>query len=150
MEKMFDFYAIILYNLCEGTDNTINTMGSGMDNPIFSKGVCVLTDYAGRHLELGEGTWKVHIVVDKKREYFRYQFDKIVLTLLSPDRIIEDSAEKDVFHYEKFFNEFFILNTVLQQAYIYVVANWKTLRIRTILANKKQRTKGKVIWTAPK
>jgi len=117
-----------------------------MENPIFNKGICILTDHEGRQLELSEKTWKIHIIIENKREYFRYQFDKIVLTLLSPDRIIEDSKEKDVFHYEKFFDDFYILNTVLQQAYVYVIANLKTLRIRTVYANRKQRTKGKVVW----
>jgi hypothetical protein len=125
-------------------------MDSGTDKPIFNNGICVLTDYKGRHFELSERTWKVHIITENKREYFRYQFDKIILALLSPDRIIEDSKEKDVVHYEKYFDNFHILNTVLQQAYVYVVANVKTLRVRTIYANKKQRTKGRVIWPTGK
>ncbi|MBN1796713.1 MAG: hypothetical protein JW804_08570 [Sedimentisphaerales bacterium] len=121
-------------------------MSSGKNKPIFHDGVCNLADLEGRNIELKEETWENHIIKENKREYFRYQFDKIILTLQSPDRIVNDSKEKDVVHYEKHFDDFYILNTVLQQAYVYVIVNWKTLRIRTVYADRKQRTKGKVIW----
>lgn len=120
-----------------------------MDKPIFNKGVCILTDHEGRQLELTKRTWE-HIVTENKRRYFLSQFNKIILTLLSPDRTTKDSKEKDVFHYEKYFDDFYILNTVLQQTYVYVIVNLKTLRVRTVYANKRQRTKGKVVWPTGK
>ncbi len=121
-------------------------MCTGKKNPIFKNEVCIITDIEGRKLELRRNTWEVHILGEHKRDYFRYQFDKIILTVKQPDRIIKDSKEENVVHYEKHFNDFGILNTVLRQAYIYVIANWQTMRIRTIYANNKQRTKGKVLW----
>ena len=68
------------------------------------------------------------------------------MTVEQPDRIIDDSKEKNVVHYEKFFEEFFIMDSIYRRMYLYVIANWKTTRIRTIYINPKQRTKGKVIW----
>ena len=121
-------------------------MSSRIDSPIFNDGICIITDFEGRNLELNQTTWKNHILGEHKRDYFRNQFSKIILTIEQPDRIIDDSKEKNVVHYEKIFEEFFIMDSIHRRMYLYVIANWKTMRIRTIYINPKQRTKGKVIW----
>ena len=112
-------------------------MATRKEEPTFEKGVCILTGHDGQCLELNESTWNDHIIRDSGRAYFRGQFGKIQLTARSPDRIISDAIEKNVVHYEKFFVDFCILNSIRQEAYLYVIANCKTLRVRTIYLNYK-------------
>lgn len=121
------------------------SLGSWMDKPIFNNGICVLTDYNGRKFELSEKTWTGHIINDNKRAHLRSQFDKVILALQKPDRLIADSRQRNVVHYEKFFNDFYVLSTALKPAYLYVLVNRKTLRVITVYESKRQRTKGRVL-----
>ena len=116
-----------------------------MKKPLFKNGICVITDYEGRELGLLERTWS-HIVRDRQRKYFYSQFNKIAQTLESPLRVFESQAEKNVVIYERFFDDFYITNTVLGRTYVYVVVNWKTARIRSAYVNPRRRRQGKVIW----
>ena len=109
-----------------------------MNEPTFKKGVFVIHGYKKCAFELTEYTW-LHIVRDRSRFYFRDHFEKIVLTLQKPDRILKSPAEKDVVSYEKRFDDFYIDNTVLGRTYIYVLVNKSTKRIRTIYTNPKQK-----------
>lgn len=116
-----------------------------MNKPVFKDGICVITDYQGRQLSLLERTWS-HIIRDRNRKYFYSQFDKIARTLESPLRVFESQQEKNIVIYEYFFDDLYITNTVLGRAYVYVVVNWKTARIRTAYTNPSKRRHGKVIW----
>jgi hypothetical protein len=111
----------------------------------FKHGVLKLRDYANRNLELSQRAWK-HIIEDRGRDYFERLFDNIVLTLASPDEVRESTKEKNVVIYERFFDDFYVANTVLGRAYINVVVNWSTGIIRTVYPSQNKRQKGKIVW----
>lgn len=119
-----------------------------MIEPSFKNGEYTITDNQGNELTLSERTWLQHIIKDRGRGYFKSQFSKIVQTVKAPDRIIRSKAEKNVVIYERFFDDFYITNTVLGRVYISVFANWKTKRIRTVHTSPRKRKKGEIIWEA--
>ena len=116
-----------------------------MSKPIFQKGKIVVEAHGGLKIEIPERQWK-HIIQERNRRYFQNQFDKIAQTLSDPDRKIKSKKQKNVFIYERFFDDFYIQNTVLGHAYIYVVVNTKTERLNTAYADRSQQTKGMVVW----
>ena len=117
-----------------------------MSEPTFKKGVYIIRGRKKSVFELTEYTW-LHIVKDRSRFYFRDHFEKIVLTLQKPDRILKSPKEKEVVSFEKQFDDFYINNTVLGRAYIYVLVNNSTNRIRTIYTNPTQK-RWEQIWPA--
>ena len=121
-----------------------------MVEPVFINSECSITDNQGHVLVLSEKTWLQHIVKDKGRGYLKRQFEKVTETVESPERIIKSRAEKNVVIYERLFDDFFITNTVLGRAYLFVVANWKTGRIRTGYTNPNKQKQGKVLWEIQK
>lgn len=117
-----------------------------MAKPVFKNNECSITDNQGHVLVLSKKTWLQHIVKDKGRGYLTNQFDKVTKTVESPERIIKSRAEKNIVIYERFFDDLFITDTVLGRAYLFVIANRKTGRIRTVYANPKKYKQGKVLW----
>jgi len=115
-----------------------------MGKPEFKDGKSIIIDYAKRKLELPEYTWN-HIIKERKRSYFERFFDKVVQTLREPTQVRESTQEKNIVIYQRFFDDFYISDTVLGQAYIEVVVNWKTTRIRTAYQSRKKRQKGKLL-----
>lgn len=120
-----------------------------MAKPEFKDGTLILEDYAGRKLCLPEQTWK-HIVEEKGRDYFERFYDKFVETLKNPSQVRQSTKEKNVVIYEKLFDDFYIANTVLSRAYLSVVVNWSTNRIRTAYPSIRKRQKGKLLWPTTK
>lgn len=120
-----------------------------MAKPEFQDGSYIIEDYAGRKLELSERTWK-HIVVERNRDYFEHLFDKIVKTVKKPAQVRKSTQENNVVIYERFFDDFYICNTVLGRAYVNVVANWNTNIIRTAYPSRTKRQKGQLIWPLKK
>ena len=116
----------------------------GRPEPKFKNGICVITDYAKRNLELPKYTWN-HIIQEKRRDYFEPLFGKIVDTLRKPDVVKKSSKEENVVIYERRFDDFYITDTFLARAYVNVIVNWKTRRIRTVYPSKK-RKRGRIIW----
>lgn len=102
-----------------------------MAKPEFKRGSITITDYSGRKLRLFKRAW-THIIQERNRVYFERQFDKIIKTVKQPSQVRASAKEKNVVIYEKFFDDFYITNTVLGRAYVDVVANWKTNVIRTV------------------
>jgi len=104
-------------------------------SPQFINGVLKVKTFEGRIFELRETTWFDHILKDRSREYLRDHFDKILETLKEPDYILQSPAEGQVVSYVKYFTDFRIWNTVTAMAYLYVLVNLSTDRIRTIYTN---------------
>jgi len=115
-----------------------------MGKPKFKAGKCIIVDYANRELELLESTW-AHIVQERGRVYFERLFDKLVATLEKPVAVKKSSKIADVVIYERFFDDFYITNTVLGRAFVNVVVNWKTRKILTAYPSRK-RKRGRIIW----
>ena len=121
-----------------------------MAKPIFTDSECRITDNQGHVFTLSEKTWSQHIVKDRGRGYLEHQFEKVVQTVASPERIIQSKQEKNVVIYEREFDDLFITDTVFVRAFVYVVANWKTGRVRTVYTNPSRRQQGQVIWEIQK
>lgn len=115
-----------------------------MSQPKFQAGKCIILDYARRELELPKSAWE-HIIKDRGRVYFERFFDKIELTLKNPKTVKKSSKMENVVIYERFFDDFYITNTVLGHTYVNVVVNWKTKRILTAYPSVK-RKKGRILW----
>ena len=115
----------------------------------FEKGELTLSDYANRKLKLSQRAWK-HIIEDRGRDYFERLFGNIASTLEEPDQVRESTKEKNVVIYERFFDDFYIANTVLGRAYIDVVVNWNTNVIRTAYPSRNKRLKGRIVWQPKK
>lgn len=120
-----------------------------MVKPEFKDGKSVIVDYANRKIELPKYTWN-HIIKERKRSYFERFFDKVARTLKEPTQVRESTKEKNIVIYQRFFDDFYISNTVLGRAYVEVVVNWKTKRIRTVYMSRKKRQKGKLLWPVKK
>jgi hypothetical protein len=116
-----------------------------MGKPKFQNGLIIIVDYADRKLRLSERSWS-HIIREKGRDYFERSYDKIVQTLENPSQVRQSTKEKNVVIYEKFFDDFYIADTVLGRAYINVVVNWNTNVIRTAYPSRKKRQNGKLVW----
>jgi hypothetical protein len=116
-----------------------------MEYPKFRNGEFIINDYASRELILTEKAWK-HIIIDNNRRYFERSFDKITDTIKNPDQVRSSTQEKNVVIYEKFFDDFYITDSVLGRTYINVVVNRGTGRIRTAFSNLKKRQTGKQLW----
>jgi formyltetrahydrofolate hydrolase len=117
-----------------------------MAEPVFTNSECSITDNQGHVLVLSEKTWLQHIVKDRGREYLKHQFEKVAETIESPERIINSRKEKNVVIYERCFDDLFITDTVLVRSCVFVVANWKTGRIRTVYTNPNKKKQGEVLW----
>lgn len=120
-----------------------------MGRPKFKHGSFIIKDYSGRKLQLYERAW-THITKERNRDYFERLFDKIVETIRNPSQVRKSTQENNVVIYEKAFDDFYITNTVLGRAYINVVVNWNTNRIRTVYPSRRKRQKGKLIWPTKK
>jgi hypothetical protein len=116
-----------------------------MEEPKFKNGELFIEDYSGRQVILAEKAWK-HIIIDRNRTYFEQNFKKIKETLQKPDHVRESTQEKNVVIYERFFDDFYITNSVLGRAYIDVVVNWSTNRIRSVYPSLKKRQRGRKLW----
>jgi hypothetical protein len=121
-----------------------------MVEPVFTNSECSITDNQGNVLVLSEKTWLQHIVKDRGRGYLKHQFEKVAQTIQSPERIIKSQQEKNVFIYERCFDDLYITDTVLGRACVFVVANWKTGRVRTVYTNPNRKKQGEVLWEIPK
>ena len=117
-----------------------------MAEPVFTNSEYSITDNQGHVLVLSEKTWLQHIVKDRGRGYLKHQFEKVAETIESPERIIESLKEKNVVIYERCFGDLYITDTVLGRACVFVVANWKTGRIRTVYTNPNKKKQGQVLW----
>lgn len=115
-----------------------------MDKPKFKDGKCIIVDYAKRELELPKSTWE-HIIKERGRVYFERFFDKLAATLQKPEAVKKSSKMTNVVIYERFFDDFYITNTVLGRAFVNVIVNWKTNRILTAYPSVK-RKKGRILW----
>jgi hypothetical protein len=120
-----------------------------MEYPKFKNGEFLIDDYAGRKLTLTEKAWN-HIIIESNRTYFERLFDKITETIKNPNQVRSSTQEKNVVIYEKLFDDFYITDSVLGRAYVNVVANWSTDRIRTAFTSLKKRQKGKQLWPVEK
>ena len=117
--------------------------------PKFKNGICILKDYAGRFLELPKYAWD-HIIDEHNRRYFERSFDKLAQTLRGPSVVRKSTSSVDCVIYERFFDYIYIVNSVLGRAYISVVVNLKTKRIRTAYVNPRKRKKGAIVWPKAK
>ena len=108
-----------------------------------------MASYSGRKLQLYERTW-THITKERNRDYFERLFDKIVETIRNPSQVRKSTQENNVVIYEKAFDDFYITNTVLGRAYINVVLNWNTNRIRTVYPSRRKRQNGILICPVKK
>lgn len=115
-----------------------------MVEPEFKDGKSIIVDYANRKLELPVYAWD-HIIEEKKRSYFERLFDKIVQTLQKPSTVKKSSKMPDVVIYERYFDDFYIIDSVLGRAFVNVVVNWKTQKILTAYPSIK-RKKGRILW----
>ncbi len=120
-----------------------------MVEPVFTNSGCSITDSQGHVLVLSEKTWFLHVIKDRARDYVKNQFDKVTQTIQSPERIIRSQKEKNVVIYERCFDDLYITDTVLGKACLFVVANWKTGRIRTVYTNPNRKKQGEVLWETP-
>jgi hypothetical protein len=118
--------------------------GTRKVKPHFKNGRYIIKGFHKKDFELTEYTWS-HILKDRSRLYFEDHFDKIEAALKKPDRILQSNKEENVVYYERFFDNFFIGNTVLGRVYVYILVNTKTERIRTVYFNPRRKGK-KQIW----
>ncbi len=102
--------------------------------PIFQGGAFVIKGHDGKQFELTEQTWR-HIVQDNSSKYLEAHFDKIAETLEHPDFILKSPKEESVKAFVKFFDDFYILNTVTARVFLYVLVNVNNCRIRTVYTN---------------
>lgn len=115
-----------------------------MGKPKFKDGKSIIVDYAKRKLELPEYAWN-HIIKERKRDYFEQFFDKIVQTLQKPSTVKKSRKMENVVIYERYFDDFYVTDSVLGRAFVNVIVNWKTKRILTAYPSLK-RKKGRILW----
>lgn len=116
-----------------------------MDKPKFIDDVCVIRDYAKRNIKLPKTSWR-HVVSDRGRIYFQRHYDKIADTIKKPDQVRQSTQSKNVYLYEKKFDDFYITNTVLGRFYVTVVIDIKLKIVKTFYIALRKRQKGKLIW----
>ena len=119
-----------------------------MTKPDFKNGLYIIKDYGGRKLELSEKTWN-HIIIEKNRSYFERFFENIVQTIERPNWVKASKKEQNVVMYIRRFDDFYIIESVLGRAYIHIVVNWNTNRIRTAYPSITPK-KGRVLWPKQK
>jgi hypothetical protein len=113
-------------------------MSSGKNKPIYDKeGIFKIKGFRGRKFELKKGTWEGHILRDKTRWHLKGQFDKVIQTLKRPDYILRSPKEHNVASYVKKFDEYRIWGTITTKAYLYVLVDFKSNKIRTVYDNPK-------------
>jgi hypothetical protein len=121
-------------------------MSSGTNKPIYNKDkLCKIKGFYGRTFELRKNTWENHILKEKSRWHLKPQFDKVLETLIKPDYILRSPTEKNVASYAKKFEDFIIIGNVSVTAYLYVLVDQKSNRIRTVYDNPKLK-RWKQIW----
>lgn len=116
-----------------------------MSEPNFTDGRLIIEGHGGRKFELLESVWK-HITKDRNRTYYEDNFNKIVETLKSPDRVLQSEKDIDVNYYEKQFDDLYLFgNTVLGRMYNYVLVNLYENQIKTVYFSRTLKNK-KVLW----
>ena len=108
-----------------------------MNQPIFTDGYFKFEGHNGQIFELKQETWENHILRDRSRWYFGNHFEKILETLKEPDYILQSPSEQITVSYVKKYEDFYILNTVMARAYLYILVNTENNIIKTIYDNPK-------------
>jgi hypothetical protein len=118
-----------------------------VDRPKFDRnGLCHFTDYQGKRCYLAQETWRKK-TQHQERRHLKYNFEKIRLTVRSPDEVRRSTQRRDCRILYRNFLEWSIGRKLPGhwKAYVAVIIDDKRGRIQTIYTTLRMK-KGEKLW----
>lgn len=110
------------------------------------KGRIVFVDYESKSCYLAKETWEIKLKYPN-REFFKYNFEKIELTITYPEEVRRSTKNKHSKILYRRFDRITIKEdiTVPWKGYFVVIINTKSGRVQTFYPTRRKKT-GEILW----